>query len=431
MVLNMKFSTQLLSLVLLGLAARAGAETLEEAWTTALASHRQIAAATANREAATYDFEQAKSARLPQIGVSSAYTTLDTAPGFSFGNITTGPVFDSDDFITAGAQVSLPVYSGGAINAAIDAAEFGAEAADGQLATVIQNVRLGVAEHYVAVLRAESAVSVADSHVTSLRTHTADTKNRFEVGDVPQNDYLAASVTLADAEQRLLQAENMLDYARSAYNRILGRPLTTPVSIDPAIGIDELIPEGTGVGELISMALVNRRELDTLASQSQALKRQADRARAAARPQLALTGGYQYLENQFLTEDQFWMAGVSFRWNLFDGGQARKQSASFQQKAIALDHNRADLESQVALQVRRAWNDRNEAESRLVVAESTVAQAIENLRVVSERYEAGASRNAEVLDAAALREQSLSNRDNARYEVVLARLRLARSVGVL
>jgi len=427
----MKLLTQLLLITLPGLAASASAETLEEAWATAANSHRQIAAATANRDAASYELEQAKSARLPQVGVSSAYTSFDTAPGFSFGNITTGPVFDGDDFVTAGAQVNLPVYSGGAITAGIEAAEFGADAAAGQLATVIQNIRLGVAEHYVAVLRAESAVTVAQSHVASLQTHTADTKNRFEVGDVPQNDFLAASVTLADAEQRLLQAENTLDYARAAYNRFLGRALTAPVSIDPEIGVGELVPKASGVGELISMALANRRELDTLVSQSEALKSQADRARAAARPQLSLTGGYVYLENRFLTEDQFWMAGVAFRWNLFDGGQARKQSASFEQKAIAINHNRADLESQVALQVRRAWNDRIEAESRLAVADSTVEQAIENLRVVSERYEAGASRNAEVLDAASLREQALSNRDNARYELVLAGLRLARSVGVL
>ena len=427
----MRNLTHLILLTLPGFALTASAETLDEAWATALASHRQIAAATAYRDAATYELEHAKSARLPQFGLSSAYTKLDTAPGFSFGNITTDPIFDGDDFVTAGAQVSLPIYAGGAINSGIEAAEFGAAAANGQLATVVQDIRLGVAEHYIAVLRAESAVTVAQSYVTSLQTHTTDTKNRFEIGDVPQNDYLAASVTLADAEQQLLQAENNLDYARSAYNRFLGRPLTDPVSVDPTVSIDGLVPKGAGLQELMTIALENRHELATLGSQSQALQRQADRARAAARPQLALTGGYQYLENQFLTEDQFWMAGVAFQWNLFDGGQARKQSASLEQKAIAVDHNRADLESLVSLQVRRAWNDRIEAENRLTVAEGTVNQAVENLRVVSERYEAGASRNVEVLDAAALRERSLSNRDDARYEVALAKLRLARAVGML
>jgi outer membrane protein TolC len=98
---------------------------------------------------------------------------------------------------------------------------------------------------------------------------------------------------------------------------------------------------------------------------------------------------------------------------------------------MAVNYNRADLESQITLQVRRAWNNRIEAQNRLVVAESTVDQAIENLRVVRERYEAGASRNTEVLDAASLHEQSMSNRDNARFEVVLAKLRLARALGVL
>ena len=55
-------------------------ETLDEAWNTALTSHRQIAAATAMRDAASYEVEQAKSARLPQLGISSAYTQFDTAP---------------------------------------------------------------------------------------------------------------------------------------------------------------------------------------------------------------------------------------------------------------------------------------------------------------------------------------------------------------
>ena len=139
--------------------------------------------------------------------------------------------------------------------------------------------------------------------------------------------------------------------------------------------------------------------------------------RASSRPQLALTGGYMYLENQFLTDDEFLMAGIGFQWNVFDGGQSRKRSAAIDRKAAAVGHNRADLASMIDLQVRRAWNDRVEAESRLRVAESAVSQATENLRVVRNRYEAGASTNVEVLDGEALREQALSNRDTARFEV--------------
>jgi outer membrane protein TolC len=427
----MKYATTLLTASLLAATSAVTAETLQDAWATALASHRQIEAAGAMRDAAQYEFERARAARLPQLGLSSSYTAFDEAPGFALGGIDTGPLFDGDDVVQAGAELRLPVYAGGAISAGIKAAEFGSKAAEDNLAAVIQDVKLGVAQHYVNVLRAESAVRVADTYVVSLRSHTDNTRKRYELGDVPQNDYLAASVTLADAEQQLLQAQNGLDYARAAYNRILGRPLAASVSLDPALDIDDLTSQAVTLIQLTETARRERHELAALDSRQKALRRQADGVRAGKKPQLSLAGGYTYLENEFLTEDQFWMAGVSFTWNLFDGGQLRKRSAAIEREAAAVGHERADLASMIDLQVRHAWNDREEAESRLGVAETAVGQATENLRVVRNRYAAGASTNTEVLDGEALRERALSNRDTARFALELAQLRLARATGAL
>ena len=427
----MKPNPSILALILLMPVSGVRAETLDEAWQAALESHGQIAAAAAEREAAGLDVERARAARLPQLGVNTGYTRLDTAPGFSLGGLTTGPVFDGDDYLSAGAQVRLPVFTSGAISAGIEAAESGARSADEQLATVVQDIRLGTAERYVGVLRAESAVEVAKSNVATLESQTDDVRKSFELGAVPQNDYLASSVTLANAQQRLLAAENALDYARAAYNQFLGRPLAAGVSLDPQIDVDGLLPAGAGLQQLIDIAREQRHELAALESQARALRRQSDAARASSRPQLALTGGYMYLENEFLTDDQFWMAGVALNWNLFDGGESRKHSAALDQRANSVSHRRADLETMIELQVQRAWNDRIEAENRLAVAGRAVEQALENLRVVRNRYAAGASTNVEVLDAEELREQALSNRDNARFELVLAKLRIARATGAL
>jgi outer membrane protein TolC len=418
--------------LMLALPGAVAAETLDDAWAAALASHRQISAAAAERDAADFEVERARAARLPQLGLATRYTRMDEAPSFSFGGgLTTPPLFSGDDFVQAGAEISLPIFTSGGVRAGVAAAEAGAGAAAGRLATVAQDIRLGVAEHYVAVLRAESAVDVAESIVASLVTHTDDTKNRYDYGAVPQNDYLAASVTLANARQRLLAAENGLDYARAAYNRFLGRPLSAAVALDPELDIDGLVPAGQGLEALIDLARTRRPELQALEQRALSLRRQSDGARAGSRPQLALTGGYMFLENEFLDDEAFWMAGVALRWNLFDGGRSRKHAAALDSRAQSVNHSRADLESMVALQVRGAFNDRAEAESRLDVALSAVDQASENLRVVRNRYAAGASTNVEVLDAAALREQSLSNRDDARFEVTLAKLRLARAVGAL
>ena len=182
------------------------------------------------------------------------------------------------------------------------------------------------------------------------------------------------------------------------------------------------MPAGETLESLILAATAQRDELAVLKAEVNSLRENSTAVRARSRPQFALTGGYMYLENAFLDSDEFWMAGVSFQWNLFNAGRNRDRAAALERQALAVDHTRSDLLSSISLQVRRAWTH---------VAEAAVDQAIENLRVVQNRYEAGSSANIEVLDAEALRQQALSNRDNARYELVIAKLRLARAIGAL
>ncbi len=412
--------------------AAAGAENLQQAWSDAIASHNQLAAAAARRDAAGLNLESAQAERWPQLDVTSSFTQLDEAPRFDFGGGTTSqPLFDNDNFVQAGVQVSLPLYAGGAISAGVGAAEYAAEASAEQYEAVLQDIKLGTGEHYVQVLRAESGLEVAESNVRTLQAHTELARRQYEFGSVPKNDFLAASVALADAEQRKLQAENALDYARAAYNRFLNRPLDQPVALDPELDIDHLVPAGETLESLILTATEQRDELAVLKAEANSLRENSTAIRARSRPQFALTGGYMYLENAFLDSDEFWMAGVSFQWNLFNAGRNRDRAAALERQALAVNHMRSDMATGIALQVRRAWNDRQEAEARTRVAAAAVDQAIENLRVVQNRYEAGSSANIEVLDAETLRQQALNNRDNARYELVLAKLRLARAVGAL
>jgi len=408
------------------------AETLNEAWSDAMASHYQLAAAEARRDAAGLTVESARGERMPSMDVTSTFTQLDEAPRFDFGGgMTSQPLFAGDNFAQAGVQLSVPLYAGGAISAGIAAAEYAAEASDGQYEVVRQDIKLGTGERYIHVLRAESWLDVTESNVATLEGHTDAAKRQYEFGSVPKNDYLAASVALADARQRKLQAENALDYARAAYNQFLNRPLDQPVALDPVLDIDHLVPAGQNLESLILIASQERDELAALQAQSNSLREHSTAVRAQSRPQFALTGGYMYLENAFLDADQFWMAGVSFQWNPFNGGSVRNRAAALDRQALAVRHTSSGLATSISLQVRRAWNDRQEAEARTRVTDAAVDQAIENLRVVQNRYEAGSSTNIEVLDAESLRQQALNNRDNARYELALAKLQLARAVELL
>jgi outer membrane protein TolC len=253
----------------------------------------------------------------------------------------------------------------------------------------------------------------------------------FQNGQVPKNDLLAASVTLADAEQRRLKAGNALALANAAYNRRVGRPLGDRIALDPALPAVDPQLRSTTPENLALLAWQHRDELAALDAAHAALLARSAAARAEGRPQLALSGNYTMLENEFLNRDDFWSVGIALQWNLMDGGQSRNRAGAFAARAAALERERDELQSLVELAVREAWLDVQESTQRIAVAEQAITQAGENLRVVRDRYLQGEGTNTEVLDAEALATASRANLDNARYDAALAEFRLARAVGIL
>jgi outer membrane protein len=237
-------------------------------------------------------------------------------------------------------------------------------------------------------------------------------------------------VALADAEQRRLQAQNALDIARASYNRRLGRELSAPV--DLAQEVRSLEPlAARALEDLVATALATRAELAGFDAVAAGYEAQAAAKRAERLPQLTLSGGYTYLENSVLDREDFWSIGVGLRWNLFDAGRTSSASAALTQRSSAARHERDDFRASIELDVRRAWLTLGEARARVGVAQQAIAQADENLRVVSDRYRNGEGTNTEVLDAETLRSLSRRNLDDSRYDAIIAELRLARAVGIL
>jgi outer membrane protein TolC len=421
-----------LSVVLL--TGPAAAETLDDAWAAAAAYDLTLKAAQSRVESAEEALLSARGQRLPNVTAASTVMRWNEVPAFVFGGLGVPgqlPLFDSRTTTLSTASVSVPIYTGGRVGNGIDAADAALTARRSEAAALSQQSKLAVAGAYVAVLRAERALEAMASNVAALEAHTRNVNDMFEVGQVPRNDYLAAAVSLADAQQRELVARNTLDVASAAYNRRLGRPLTDAVALDPALPNPASPIDGSTPDALVELALGNRRELAAAAAAAEAFNAQSESARAATRPQLFLTGAYTMLDNEFLNEDAFWTVGVGFQWSFFDSGRTRHAANALSREAAAMNQERDDLETLIALQIREAWLGLHAARERIRVSEQAVAQAEENLRVASDRYRNGEGANTEVLDAEALRSLSRSNYDNAVYDAAYAALALARAVGIL
>jgi len=409
-------------------------ETLDDAWRTALGNDQWLQAGRSRVSAAADELAAARSGRLPSLTASAGLNQFNEAPSFDFsgaGVPATLPLFDGETMETADARVTLPLYAGGRIRYGIDAAQAMLDAQSARSMADEQQVKLDVARRFIDVLRAERALAVADSTVASLRAHVADVDDMFRSGAVARNDYLSAAVSLADAEQRRLQSRNALDLASAAYNRALGRPLDAPVTLDEQLPAIDISLDLTSPDALTAVALMERDEIDGIESAAAAYRAKSKSMRGEILPQLAMTGGYVSMPNEFLNRDDFWMVGIGVQWKLFDGGQTRRQADALNSRAYALTHEQAHFESLVALEVRQAWLRLEETRERKRLAERAVEQAEENLRVVRDRYRNGEGTNTEVLDAETLRRISHSNFDNADFDASLALYELARGVGRL
>jgi outer membrane protein TolC len=409
------------------------AETLAEAWALALQQDRSLASARSQAEAAGLDSAAARAGRWPKVAVSGSYTRLDDSPAFdfSFTGLPLQPpeLFDGDDYVAGAAALTVPLYTGGRISSGIAAAEARERGAGAQLAAAQADLKLAVADAYVAVLRARKALEVARSNVASLESVASDTSSLFERELVPKNELLAAQVALADAEQNRLRAANALDVATAAYNRRLGAPMDRVVELVEPLVVDVELP--ADLAALTEQASERRTELVALDAQADAYGQLARTERARVMPQVALSGGYQYLENRFLDDETVGMAGIGVQWSLFDGGQSRKRAAALERTQRATREQRADAESLVELQVRQAWLDEQAARQRVAVSGRAAEQAEENVRIAQERYSAGLGTQTQLLEAENLRVRALTNRDVAALDVSLSRLRLARAAGAL
>jgi outer membrane protein len=409
-------------------------ETIEEAWQAALAHDWSLQAAYGRVDAADAELAGARAERLPQLSAGASWQRWDTVPAFDFGAIgvpTQLPLFDGNGWTTSAASVSVPVFTSGGVRHGIDAAAAALSSRQRRIDTLVADIKLAVAGQYIGVLRARSALEVSEANVQSLTAHTRDVEDMYTSGQVARNDYLAAAVSLADAEQRALQAATQLDIAYARYNRQLGRPLTASVELDSELPQTQSPLDVSDIDALIGLALSTRHELDEIAAAETAYRARSQSVQAGSRPQIFLTGNYWYLQNDVLNQEDFWALGLGFNWNFFDSGRKRHAAAALEGEARALGMEASQLGSMIELEVRQAALGLHEAQERLRVTEAALVQAEENLRVARDRYRNGEGTNTDVLNAETLRSLSRGNHDSARYDAALADFQLARAVGRL
>jgi outer membrane protein len=433
--------------VLGGLAASAGAAhaqtrlTLDEAVSRGMAHAPRLVEARARTEAARAGIDTREAQSAPMLTASSGYLRTNHVEEFGIrqpdGSLRV--LFpDIPSNYRARAELGVPLYTGGRVRSAVDAARAELDAAGADARAQAADVELEVVTAYWALATAQARVAVLERAEERADRIVADVGARVDAGLLPPNDRLSAQAQRARQRVQLIQARNDRALAEAALARWIGADPSerlepvTPVNA-PMAGAD--VVAGRALDQLIEQATKARPERQALTSRVRGLRDSANALFGATRPQVSAVAAIEPARPnpRFVPRTDRWHTswdlGVTMAWSIWDGGRSRADRAVVTAQADALAARVAEFDSLVALEIRQRLLDIGSARAALSAVAEAIEAATEARRVVGERFAVGVALASDVLESdLAVLEAEL---ERARIEAAMrvAEARLMRAAG--
>ena len=290
--------------------------------------------------------------------------------------------------------------------------------------------RLGT--NWLQVLHAEDQRGLQRAQVEALQAQLDSAKRRFESGEGTRTEVLAASAGLSLGRAQMTEAADRCEQALRALARITGDEALALRGL-PAEPIELALPQGE-VQVWLDQAMGNNAQLAARRAQLEAARTEVLRARAGHAPRLDLVANASDSRNESIStlnqRNRLYGAGLQLTIPIYSGGSV---SAGVSQAAAEASRIEAQLESeraQLELDLRRQFQALQTGRAKIQALSEAVLASGVALEDAQRNVTAGYKTPADVLDAVRRLFQSRRDLMQARYEILLARLRLQALAGI-
>lgn len=363
------------ALLAAGVGTVAHADTLREALVMAYQTNPQLEAARAQQRAVDENVPIARSAGLPSLSGSATYAETVKKSELSL----TSP----DRTLSAGVDLGMPVYAGGAIKNRVKAAKFRVAAGQASLRGSEIGLFSSVVAAYMDVIQNEAIVALNRKNVSVLKVNLQATSDRYEIGDLTRTDVAQSQSRLALAQSDTRSAEANLATARETYIRLVGK---APVALEAPPPLPNL---PASADEAVQIALDSNPDLIAAREQSKAADRDIDVAGAGRLPRVSLFSSGSYndyfgsLSGSPVQSGKGAQVGAQVSIPIFQGGLPAAQRRQAQAQASATFENEIGAEREVIAQVRSAyssWIAANDVIRSTQVAVDAASLSLEGVR---------------------------------------------------
>ncbi len=329
------------------------------------------------------------------------------------------------------------IYSGGQVLAALKVARLTQDSSYFSLRETIDKVISNTRILFNQVLVNRELIKVQEESVRLLKNQLTDQQIRFEAGTVPRFNVLQAEVAVSNALPALIQARNSYLISQLNLAKVLGVDYGGSAQPVPFNVVGELVIDERPISldEGLEMARAQRALLKVQRQQILIQVQQIQIALAGYKPTLSVQGGYE-IRNSHLTHTlsdtvNGWFFGVTGTWNVFDGfatyGKAKQARAQLEEARIAYN----DTWHLVELEVQETYANMQQAKELMASQEKNVEQAEEAVRLATERLNAGAGTQLDVLSQTVALTTAMTTRLQARSSFIIARANYDRATGAV
>ena len=309
----------------------------------------------------------------------------------------------------AGVTAVQPIFAGGQIINGNKLAKVGEDVSRLQLQLSENDVEKQTEQYYWQLVSLQEKMKTIEAVEALLADIHKDVDVAVRAGVAMRNDLLQVQLRQNDVESQKVKLNNGIGIVRLLLAQYCGlnNEQFSVASTEITDGsLQQVIKQDC------DQALLGTAEYQLLNKQVEATQLQRKMEIGKNLPTVGVGAGYNY-HNLMENDHTFGMVFATVSVPISDwwgGSHAVKRKKIAQQQA---EEQLADNSQLLKIRMQNAWNNVEESRQQLQIAQRSIEQAEENLRLNRDYYRAGTSKMSDLLEAQLLYQQSLDRRTDA------------------
>ncbi len=414
---------------------------LDSAIAMGLQHSRQVQYSTARVNESKSSLKDINSRIYPDLDVFAGYSRLSDVPTQYFHfpgssepipSTTLFPVILNN--YTLGASLNESVFNGFQWKYAVQNMQFAEKSTEFSLESQKSNVSIGIIMEYVNLFKLERAHDVLLENLKLIKAHVDEVSDFVGHGIATQNDLLRTQLQLSNAQLTEMDIKNQIATVNYNLDIMLGLPENKQIGVDSNSILDNKSVQP--LPYYLQNYTQNRNDLKAADMQQKAAESNINETRSGLYPRVTIGADYNYQRpNPRVVPplDQFqptWDIGLKISYSL-TGLYTNKNKADISRAKLAeAKAQYDDLSDNAKMDINKDYLQYKESLEKISVSQKSLAQAMENYKLVKSKYDNHIALLTDLLDADNFLLNAKINLISSKADATLAYYSMLKAAGI-